>query len=74
MQPAVTVIGFVTTLFPGSRVVALMFTTVCWGTEFAAWIVSAPPPVVHPGWMTGCPFAITEATAGLALVTWTSVP
>jgi hypothetical protein len=69
VHPAVTVSGFATVVFAGSPDVALMFTTVVCGTEFAAWIVSAPPPVVHPGWMTGWPFAITEATAGLLLVT-----
>ena len=74
MQPAVTVRGLVTTVFAGSPEVALMSTAVVCATEFAAWIVSAPPPVVQPGWMTGWAFAIAEATAGLLLVTWMGVP
>src|SRR5690349_4796631 len=70
VHPAVTVSGFVTTVFAGSPEVALMFTEVVWDTVFAARIVCAPPPVVHPGVMFGCPLAMTEATEGLLLVTW----
>src|ERR1044072_9266995 len=37
-------------------------------------MVRAPPPVTHPPWIKGCPFAITEATAVLLLETAMGMP
>jgi hypothetical protein len=51
-----------------------MVTVVVWETDFAAWMVAAPPPVVHPPWMKGCPFVITDATAVLLLATLIGMP
>jgi hypothetical protein len=51
-----------------------MVTVVVWETDFAAWIVAAPPPVVQPPWMNGCPFAMTDATAVLPLDTLIGMP
>jgi hypothetical protein len=51
-----------------------MLTVVVWETDFAAWMVAAPPPVVHPPWMNGCPFAMTDATAVLLLDTLIGMP
>src|SRR5438067_12623878 len=65
---AVTVSGFVMGACPAAPELAPMSTTVCCGTELAAWIVATPPPLAHPGVMLGWP--MTEATAGLLLVTW----
>src|SRR5437868_1991576 len=69
---AVTVSGFVTGACPAAPELALMSTTVCCGTEVAALIVATPPPLAHPGVMLGCP--MTDATAGLLLVTWMGSP
>jgi hypothetical protein len=51
-----------------------MVTVVVWETDFAAWMVAAPPPVVHPPWMNGWPFAITDATPVLLLDTLIGMP
>ncbi len=51
-----------------------MVTVVCCGTEFDAWIVTAPPPVVQPPKTVGWPFGMTEATDGLLLVTVMGTP
>src|SRR5207244_9500031 len=44
VQPPVTVSGVVTGAWPGAPELELIVTVVVLGTEFAAWIVSAPPP------------------------------
>ena len=53
VQPEVTVSGLITGDWPGAPELALTVTTVCCDTWFAACSVSAPPPFVHPGVMTG---------------------
>ena len=44
VHPPVTVSGVVTGAWPGAPELALIETVVVFGTEFAAWIVAAPPP------------------------------
>ena len=44
VQPPVTVSRVVTGAWPGAPELELIVTVVVRGTEFAAWIVSAPPP------------------------------
>ena len=46
-------VKLVTGDWPGAPELALTVTTVCWDTELAARSVSAPPPLVQPGVMTG---------------------
>jgi hypothetical protein len=64
-QPAVTVSGFVSGAWPG--VLALTVTVVVCATDFAAWIVPVPPPLVQPAMTVG--WLMTEATEGWLLDT-----
>jgi hypothetical protein len=73
-QPVVTVRGFVIAVCPAAPELAAIVTVVVCETDFAACIVAAPPPVVHPPWMNGWPFAMTDATAVLPLETLIGTP
>src|SRR3954467_15066521 len=54
-HPLPTVSGAPTRTCPDPRALAVMPTVVVEATCFAAWTVSAPPPVVQPPCTSGCP-------------------
>jgi hypothetical protein len=74
VQPPVTVRGFVSGAWPGAPELALIVTVVVCATEFAAWMVTAPPPVVQLPPTKGWPAVTTEATEGLLLDTLIGMP
>lgn len=67
-HPAVTVRGLVNGACPAAPELAEMSTVVCVATDFDAWMVSAPPPLVHPPKTNGWPPLMIEATDGSLLV------